>query len=524
MANLLDLPPEILREIILIVFHQVQIDDQFRYDGQGLTANPLPAYAVQKIINNSFAHGMEVLPQYERENIFPEFHVYSEMLHHRIWRESLRAMSLSCRLLHGVIQAILYVFVELDEMGTSASERQEPTLVEKCLRSIVAQPQVARYIRALSVRACSDEILDQFNGDYQSVMGRLMDDLAVLDSTSIVEVDRFINLVKPSFQLPLLLSLIPGLKSVRISMEFASRLLGYMVDSAPERERAPVAKKYLSNFQDVEEISLIWDDPDMDAFDSIILLPLFMAPKLRTLYFGSAMAGDIYWSSNDVVESKYIEVSSVTELIFDFSIVNPNTLATLLKIPKQLEKFRYSFGGESNRVEAPSMAEIVTALLPQRESLRSIDIRGCRHSRVEGDSLKIPNGFRPFRYLEELSFPFIVFGLDQSKSPALSNILPPRLRRLRLYAYDENNLYLLEMALIKMFDQGRGNHWKYLVHVGVDFWYDEELHRREIRENYLAVDGVEASDLKRTFDRRVTKLVNLGKDVGVHVEVNIDER
>jgi hypothetical protein len=115
-------------------------------------------------------------------------------------------------------------------------------------------------------------------------------------------------------------------------------------------------------------------------------------------------------------------------------------LQTLLQLPASLESLKYNIEGASSHNINASVAEFFEYLLPQKATLRKLEIRGTRDIRAEQHPVDAPRAglMKDFVVLEDLSCPLLLLlfqgGVIRYE---LKDLLPRSVVKLRLYIYDD---------------------------------------------------------------------------------------
>jgi hypothetical protein len=142
--------------------------------------------------------------------------------------------------------------------------------------------------------------------------------------------------------------------------------------------------------QNLTEFSLHWEDPGCATVDAKILLPLFLLPSLKTLNLGNP----ITFANEDEEDRKdeasteftrYYGMSKITDLVIDFGTVNEGAINEFLKLPAALERFSDSYEQFDNKFKDPDIGirQYFSALIPQKKSLRTLQIREYRNPRAK---------------------------------------------------------------------------------------------------------------------------------------------
>jgi hypothetical protein len=118
MATWSDLPPELIREIIL---HVLLNQEAVAYTGSSSEsmfecAKRLEDYSYCKIVSRSFITGLDAVHEIRGRDFANKYHykLYQTYNACRIQLRDLLALSLTCRYLHQMIKSILYKTVEFN--------------------------------------------------------------------------------------------------------------------------------------------------------------------------------------------------------------------------------------------------------------------------------------------------------------------------------------------------------------------------------------------------------------------------
>lgn len=110
MARLTELPPEILLQIV----HFVLADQDLKHD-IGYTPSGEVEHIYHKTKDNSFIRGLDWLAEHEAQNGYPNFSLFWSMARHRLSKQALVSLSLTCRVFHNLVEATLFKTVELTQ-------------------------------------------------------------------------------------------------------------------------------------------------------------------------------------------------------------------------------------------------------------------------------------------------------------------------------------------------------------------------------------------------------------------------
>jgi hypothetical protein len=504
MVEVIDLPSEILREICLYVFLISPSDIVSEYS---IPTNDLDiamqdrlslitTYSNSKALTNSFSTGLSALHNSPEHTVNEVYDVYDAVIRHRCPRKSLFALNITCKRLHEIAKPLFWTLLETDQESTNSIGD-----LVKVLHTVTKRPELGRHIKALAFRHFS--IYPEYEPSFSAVEKAEMSTLLQYDSTQ---------------QVASLFDLLPNLRSLKLTIELEPDYFSVFHSSILYPSGFPLG------LQNLTEFSLHWEDPDADAFWASMVLPLFSLPSLKTLYLGRPMAAVSSPSSpsrelSDI--TRYQHTSSITTLIIDFGLVAKEAITAFCKLPKALENFSYSYGGGSNRCSNAEIGEYFAALLPQKSSLRKLEIRGCRDLQTsEDESAPDPAILRSFLALTEFACPIrlLLFreeGGNSASNYKLEDVLPPNVQKLTLFAYDDWTFDKLSNELKNFFSFGKRK-LEGLKEMRAEVWLKEEdykLHRGR-KEGEAEALGVIRS--------RVESLKIRGRDKGVRLEVELD--
>jgi hypothetical protein len=179
-------------------------------------------------------------------------------------------------------------------------------------------------------------------------------------------------------------SYLPHLRSVKLVFESG-------IDGATPYAFSQSFVSRVSALQNLTEVSLTWEVQRYIVFSSLVAL--FLLPSLRVLYLSDVVCGDEDADDDEDIIPELLEQvkrkSGVKDLTLDFAMVESGPLIALLQLPSPLEKFGYSLVSEGIYHRNTSAGRFFDLLYPQRNTMKEIDIIGCRDVR----------GGRPFRGL-----------------------------------------------------------------------------------------------------------------------------
>jgi hypothetical protein len=110
------------------------------------------------------------------------------------------------------------------------------------------------------------------------------------------------------------------------------------------------------------------------------LLPAFMLPSLRTLYFDHMMSYDYAENLNLIrhPQSSHMGMSAILHLDFEMCALLQDALRILLRIPRALGSFTWRWERAFNSFTGEGDEGLFIALELQAKSLTKIYFRGCR--------------------------------------------------------------------------------------------------------------------------------------------------
>lgn len=497
MATWSDLPPELIREIIL---HVLLNQEAVAYTGSSSEsmferAKRLEDYSYCKIVSRSFITGLDAVHEIRGEDFANKYHykLYQTYNACRIQLRDLLTLSLTCRYLHQMIKSILYKTVEFN--SHTAPTKHSLVRTRNFLCSILFQPSLATHVRNLALASSlgddSYEEMHDNNSQLEWIV-RAANKIAKFALDGQPEADIRPYLEDGWVQWASLFLLLPNLQTLKINLKSIPSFWEDYVRSYPGDFTVPIAP----GLRNVREFSLIHNSVG-DDLDPIALLPIFQLPNLRRLYFGGLLSSELEWGNHD--PSNYIGKSNVTDLCFDFALVEPSACAAFLQFPRILQNFTYTYGGGLTSVFGPDGEELHEALQAQRSSLSKINIRHSRDIRDEADDVIPLGSFRDFPMLNELEIPVTLLPSDGNGVYAL----PPTLVRLQLYVWDDMSVGLLAEMLVEVLDN-KEEYTPKLNYIGLEYW-------------------ISASDEdQETQEIGIKELVDMCDDAGVQLEVSID--
>jgi hypothetical protein len=321
-------------------------------------------------------------------------------------------------------------------------------------------------------------------------------------------------------QVAALLDLLPNLRSLKLT---TVRKPDYFPVFQPS---ILYPSMFPAGLQNLTEFSLHWENQDDDVFWASTILQLFFLPSLKTLYLGQPMAIiSSYDKLSDI--TRYRHTSSITDFIIDFGNVDKDVIAAFLKLPKALERFEDSYGWGLTRSTNAEIEEYFSALLPQKSSLKTLKIRGCKDLRFsEDESAPDPSILRSFTSLTEFACPIRLIlsrsegGPDKCK---LEDVLPPNIQKLTLFAYNDWTFDKLYNELKHFFSFGK-KRFAALRQMRVEVWLQDEDYRLHGGRTWQREEkkGEWMEQTLSIIQSRVESLKIRGKDKGVELEVHLD--
>ena len=373
------------------------------------------------------------------------------------------------------------------------------------------RPGLGRQVKALEIR--------QFDAEY-------------VDATQLPEAGEIwrekILRVDDTYQVDALLDLLPNLRSLKISLQWIPEHFSVFQPSVLYDSGFPLG------LQNLTEFSLHWENPGCARVDAKILLPLFLLPSLRTLYLGNpitfAYEDEEYGEDEASTDfTRYYGMSKITDLVIDFGTVNEGAINEFLKLPAALERFSDSYERFDHRFEDPDigMGQYFSALIPQKKSLRTLQIRQYRNPRAkQHKSAPDPAILGYFARLTEFACPvrLLLFpnGHLGDENYKLGDVLPPNIHELTLFAWGDLTFEELTDELKNFFSFGK-KRYENLKKMTVEFWLDEqdfEFHDRN------GADGEVTEEWKKEalgiINVTVESLKVHGADKGVILEVKLE--
>jgi hypothetical protein len=536
MTSFTDLPPEVLREIVFqaLLADQAVPSSQKAgnkvHDGSPTTEhNPqaVSANSLQKIFTGSFIQGREVMHAIDTDHMYSDSEWYLDCVNSRIKRKSLLALSQTCWELNRIVEPVLWEIVEMyGEMYVNDNPIQE------LLYSIFKRPQRAKYTRAISLRRDRDfwDIVDKEAGGppwkllvnqperFKNATERAAA-LIALENRTETDIQQFLDSCPASIQWALIWFLMPNIRTANFPQCLPSFWERFIDTQNITSLKFPPGLQYLEEFS----LSCILED---GRCTPNFLLPIFLLPNLRTLYFDHFMTYDYAenWNLIRHPQSSYMGKSAILSLDFEMCVLLQDTLRILLKIPRALQSFTWTWGRSFNRLPGEGAEGLLTALEAQAESLKKIHFRGPPDGRAE-DFTIVGNAFAlGFPMLEELGMPISLLLFDRGKGypmprvdtpqRTLASTLPPSLIKLRLYVYDEWLYSNWEKELRELIEK-KSKFTPKLAYVWIEYWISAEEDKRPSSE----VDGEERARKVEEITSSFQDLIEEADEAGIKLEV-----
>ena len=473
MPGFTNLPPELLEEIIFFVLvneqstplksdnsNQAKNEDKHPDKTLANRANVLEAYSLSKVITHSFTEGLAPVDDYKMPDMDVQYEIIAGLYRHRVRKEALLSLALSCRALRDIVEPILYRMVELKSGASDGALDSNPLTSFLC--SMFKQRSLSAHVRELSFRSKINVVKSGYEQSKDGRLENLQNAVNQLENFAISSPSKEeLEIWHPDVQQALLFYLLPNLHAVKITLE--TEFPSIWDEFLAQFFSTPMSITLPSALQNLRELSIIFSGTDTDQVYGIDgILPALLLPNLHTLYIGSGLATSV--SGDDISYddlATYKRKSNVKKLVFEFSGIEAEALALMLSIPRKLESFTFNFCGCSHAVGCVEPSEIAAALLPQRQSLRKLEIRGNSDHRG-GHGEPFPSGFLTrFSALEELKIAVAMFlhrGSDGTKwlwtNPPgwLRSMLPRGLRSLKLYFYNDWSVFVWARELASVFE------------------------------------------------------------------------
>ena len=495
MTKLIDLPSEVLFEICLNVFLISGSEAWAEYTIDPTTGEHNPAaqnrvdlvreYCNSRILTNTFVCNSDALYSCQGTLMIQ---VYEGITLVRCPHKNILPLSLTCKRLHEIVEALLWCFVETDQESKGAIGD-----LVRILSTILKRPELGRHTKVLAFRHFYlDDDSSPFSADETKEM------------KTILEWDT-------SHQVAALLDHLPNLRAMKLAIETQPDYFSVFRPSTLYTSGFPLG------LQNLTEFSFHWEDPDGESFSAEMLLPLFLLPNLKTLYLGHIAAEGNREDLHDF--TRYYGTSTITTLIIDFAIVEEAAITAYLKLPKRLERFEYTYDSGSNRVSNAEPEEYLRALLPQKDSLTTLKIRGCREIQTfDSEEAPDPHIIRSFTLLTEYAFPLSLMLFLDPDAPnthyRLEEILPPNVQYVAVHAYDDWSFDGVNDLLKSFFSFGKVK-FPSLRKMKLEIWLQEDdytLHAPKGRK----------SEAIGVITSRVQSLKQRAKDKGATLRVDLD--
>jgi hypothetical protein len=500
MVQIVDLPSEVLAEICLWVFLYLESDtpEPSEGDQDAELHNRLELfyqYSNSKILNNSFTADISYVHAVRGGGIDEYYEAFCFV---GCLRKNILALSLTCRRLHEIVEPLLWKVVETSEDTGSGGSN---SAILRILHTITKRPVLGRYISALAFRhsyVYHPGTTRTFTEDEKREMA------ATLHCDSTTQIYNIFDRAS-------------NLKALKFAIETEPEY--FSVFSAPVSNPSGLPL----GLQNLTEMSFYWEDPDADAFLAPMLLPLFLLPSLKTLYLGRIAAGTSDPDSDFEDFQQHYGTSTITSLIIDFGLVEQSAIVAYCKLPKRLERFEYSYGGGSNRCSNAELGEYYSALLPQKASLKTLKIRGCRDMRAaEDEEAPDPSILRSFTALQEFACPvrLLIFpeGSGNTTHYKLEDVLPLNIETVTLFMYDDWTVAAM-YELVETFLAFGKTKFPNLKEMRVEIWLSVEENALKARRGGVQADWSAAENEIRV---RAAKLIKTGQDHEVKLELELD--
>lgn len=473
MPGFTNLPPELLEEIVSLVLvneqstpsksdNSNQAKNEDRYPDKTLAkrANHLEAYSLSKVITHSFTEGLAAIDDYKVPDMEFQYKFIADLYRHRVRKGALLSLALSCRALRDIVEPILYRMVELKSGASDRALDSNPLTSFLC--SISKQRSLRAHVRELSFRSNINMVKSGYEQSKDGRLENLQNAVNLLEHFALSSPsEKELEIWHPDIQQAMLFYLLPNLHAVKITLETEcpsiwDEFLALFFSN-------PKSITFPSALQNLRELSIIFCGTDTDSVYGIEgILPALLLPNLHTLYIGSGLVASVRGddiSYDDL--ATYKRKSNIKKIVFEFSGIGAEALTLMLSIPRELESFTFNFCGCDLAVGCVEPSEIAAALLPQRQSLRKLEIRGNSDHRG-GHGEPFPSGFLTgFSALEELKIAVALFlhrGSDGTRwlwtNPPgwMQSMLPRGLRSLKLYLYNDWSIFEWAQELASVFE------------------------------------------------------------------------
>lgn len=201
-----------------------------------------------------------------------------------------------------------------------------------------------------------------------------------------------------------------------------------------------------------------------------------------------------------------------------------DTLHILLKIPRALESFTWTWGRAVNRLTGEGAEGILEALEHQAKSLKKIHFRGPPDARAEDYTVAGDIFALGFPMLEELGIPISLIMFERGKGYPMPRIdtplrrlasnLPPSLVKLRLYIYDEWLFSNWEKELREILEK-KSKYTPKLAYIWIEYWISAEESKRPESEEEREMRVTKIEEIKESFE----DLVEEADEDGVKLEM-----
>ncbi|POS80982.1 hypothetical protein DHEL01_v200610 [Diaporthe helianthi] len=486
---------------------------------------------VGRVVFGSFLHGAHASHRLESFDTSTQANLNSLILNRRPDIQCLLALASTCRLLRAYSEPVLYRLADL-EYGSPSAYAQH-------LELLLRYPHLAKYVRLLSFGNIYDqEFQENWYGFLplnpirlsQAIHRLLAQDTPVSRDVLYRHLgpDRFGPYgLHPSIFRAMFLFLLPNVRSLKFDLAqpgnegLAEQIRREWLFRALLKEPNGVwAAGRVPALKNLEEFSLVLrGDVSAKPLNPRLLLPFLFLPKMRTFYTSSLVtASHLHLSEHERTE--WSAKSPVTEMIFDFAAVDGLSLDSLLMLPRALQKLTVNFRHDrasswENCVpdhlrkqgyvrEPPYDADtgLGGAFSHQRHSLRKLAIRWA-HARSEFAIAHLES----FAVLEELTAPFrmVLPQQDGDELPrSLVEYLPASIVRLELLTYRHVPVSTWQLHVIDLLNR-KDALVPRLRHLRIEHWVKH------------------SEDTAATYELEADSIVNLGRQVGVEVQIDFSE-
>jgi len=231
MPGFTDLPSEILQEIVSLVLvieqstpsksditNQAENEDRYSYEAFAERASLLEAYSLSKILTHSFTKGLAAIDDYKAPDMDFQYAFFADIYRHRVRKEAILSLALSCRALRDIVEPILYRMVELKSGASDKALDSSP--VTSFLCSMFKQRSLRDQVRELSFRSSIDMVQSGYEQSIDGLLRNLQNAANQLEHFAISPPsEKELEMWHPIVQQALLLCLLPNLHAVRVTFE-----------------------------------------------------------------------------------------------------------------------------------------------------------------------------------------------------------------------------------------------------------------------------------------------------------------